>query len=71
MDVQIITKDPMRYKITYRSLVFAEKISLKDEEKQFGPSLSPPAEPEANNAAVMPGIGDETTCSRADVVCSS
>jgi hypothetical protein len=30
MEVQVVTKDPIRKKITHMSLVIAEKASLKD-----------------------------------------
>jgi hypothetical protein len=41
VDVQTVTKDLIRNKITHRSLVYTEKTSLKDGRIQSSPSLSP------------------------------
>jgi hypothetical protein len=41
VDVQAVTKDTIRKKITHRSLVYAGKTSLKDRRIQSVPSLSP------------------------------
>jgi hypothetical protein len=56
--VQNVTKDLIRSKITYRSLAFAEKTSLKDEEKQSDPSLSPPS---SQRAATPPSCEEAGT----------
>jgi hypothetical protein len=48
MDVQIITKDPIKRKITYRSVVKAEKTLLKDVETRSGPPLSTPSSRRSN-----------------------
>jgi hypothetical protein len=41
--VQIITKDPIRIKITHGSLIFVEKTSLKNLTEHTGPPLLPPS----------------------------
>jgi hypothetical protein len=64
--VKKITKDPIRKRITHRSLIVVEKTSLKDVTEQSGPPLLPPSSqrsgqpPSRMNAGTKPLAFDPT-----------
>jgi hypothetical protein len=62
--VQVITKDPIKRKITHGSLIHVERTSLKDLKKQSSPSLLPPSR---MDAGTTPLVSNPTLNAEADL----